>query len=113
MEKSLSYDLKKAHEMLEQASKLIDGSNKLVPKDLVEFDRRNYVLKAGYALNYLFEMQDYILNLEPELTPEFLRPSLRPHDMSLNLMHLKSEEEMFQRNSIKAFYSHFQSLPAY
>ncbi len=61
MEEGKTYDLKKAQEMLEKVSELIAGSIQFVPRDVAEFDRSSYVLKAGYVLTYLLEMQNDIL----------------------------------------------------
>ena len=103
MQNEFYNNLKKAHEMLEKASKLVDQSNKFVPRDFDGFDRGNYVRKAGYTLSYIFEMQSDIFDLAPDLTPAFLRPSLKPHDMSIYLEHLESEEVSLRENSIRAF----------
>jgi hypothetical protein len=106
MQNESGYDLKKAHEMLENASKLVDQSIRFIPRDHANFDRSKYVEKAGHVLSFINEMYGDIFDLAPELTPEFLRPSLKPHDMSINLEHLKSEEESFISNSIRAFSIH-------
>ncbi len=49
MQNIYSSNLKKAYEMLDKASKLVDQSNEFVPtENFDEFDRGKYIRKAGY-----------------------------------------------------------------
>ncbi|MEM7594871.1 MAG: hypothetical protein AAF383_25810 [Cyanobacteria bacterium P01_A01_bin.83] len=50
-------------------------------------------LKTAKALGFISELQFNLLNLEPTLTPDFLKPSLEPIDLNVYLEHLLAAKQ--------------------
>ncbi len=96
-----STDLKKALEMLTQASKLVDGSLQISPRNAEGFDYGNQVKMSGHILHILFEMESNIWDLDPDLVPEDLRPNLHPIDLANYIEDLQAEHELPQRHGIR------------
>ena len=85
---------------LRNATQLLDGvaiDSRLLETSL---DRSNFVQSVGRTLVSIFDLECDLLDLEPTLTPDYLKPSLDPIDLSAFLEPLVSKNATIHENAI-------------
>lgn len=84
---------------LQNASKLVDSvarRSHLIEQDL---DRSNFLYQSGKALGEIFELQDYLFDIEPTLTPDYLKLTLAPVNLDESLKRLLSTNNLEERDN--------------
>ena len=95
------------HLMLEDLDKASDLVNDVLTRSREEnLDISEYGLLAGKAIGHIYMMKSGLYDIYPELTPEYLRPSLAPVNFTPALERLRSEEWAIRKSTILSFKSH-------
>lgn len=101
---------------LQQASKLIDSVCGRIKQLEGNLDLSRFQMNTARTLSSIHKLEVALLDLEPTLTPDFLKPSLDPIDLYIYLEHyLSAEQSKYQDDAmnkavkdsvIKEFKSH-------
>jgi hypothetical protein len=97
---------------LRKASELIDGVAQR--SHLLEeyLDVSHFIDFAGKALIHVYELCDELYDMEPDFSPEYLRPTLAPVNFTLALDRLQSENEAIRESTIRSFKSNMSDTDA-
>ena len=85
---------------LRNAKELLDGVARDSKSLETSLDRSNFLYSVGTILGSIFDLEFDLLDLEPTLTEDFLKPSLNPIDLTAAIESLLSNDAMIRENAI-------------
>ncbi|MBE9013654.1 hypothetical protein IQ250_26045, partial [Pseudanabaenaceae cyanobacterium LEGE 13415] len=88
---------------LNAASKIIDGTTEKLGALGDYIDRSRFVREVAETLTHIFELESELLDLEPSLVSDFLKPSLDAVDLTPALERLLSENWAIRESTIREF----------
>ncbi len=97
---------------LQKAGKLIDGVAQKSYSLEDYLDVSHFRMCVAKALTQIYELKSELYDIQPDLTPEVLRPSLAPVNFTPALERLRSEEWAIRNNTIRFFKSHMNDRDA-